>query len=411
MDEKILIINAGSSSLKFSLYGMPNEVEIVNGVVERIGEEESCYSLKFNGKKIEGKKVITDHTGAVQTMLNELLSNQLIKTLDEIHGVGNRILHGGEIYSDSVLIDEKVLKDIKDLTVLGPLHHPGELAAIFAIKRYLPKVPQVAVFDTAFNQTMPKEEFMYAIPKEFYHKDHVRRYGFHGTSYKYITRYMQKELNKENVNLIICHIGSGASVACIKDGKCYATSMGMTPLAGVVMGTRSGDIDPSIIPYLCERRHLTVNQVNSILNKNSGLKGLSGKNDFRDNEELAKNGNEDAKLAIAKLRESIKDYIGSYYFKLDGNVDAIIFTAGIGENVSSIREDLVNSMSHALGVKLNKEMNDNIAKFKKYQTGVITTDDSKTKVMVIPTNEEYIILKDAYRLSKITENKQKKLVK
>ena len=193
-------------------------------------------------------------------------------------------------------------------------------------------------------------------------EDYVRKYGFHGTSYKYITRYMQKELNKEDVNLIICHIGSGASIACIKNGKSYATSMGMTPLPGIVMGTRSGDIDPSIIPYLCERRHLTVEQVNNILNKNSGLKGLSGRNDFRDNELLAQSGDESAKLAIAKLRESIKDYIGSYYFKLNGEVDAIIFTAGIGENSSSIREDLVNSMSKVLGIKLNKENNDNIAK-------------------------------------------------
>ncbi len=409
MNRKVLIINAGSSSLKFSLYSMPGEVELVSGIVERIGETQSSYSLKYGGKKIENKKVIKDHTSAVQTMLQELLAYKFIGSSDEIHSIGNRVLHGGEIYSDSVLINDEVIKNIEDLGILGPLHHPGELAVIRAIKNCLPNTPQVAVFDTAFHQTMPKEEFMYAIPKEFYQEDYVRKYGFHGTSYKYITRYMQKELNKEDVNLIICHIGSGASIACIKNGKSYATSMGMTPLPGIVMGTRSGDIDPSIIPYLCERRHLTVEQVNNILNKNSGLKGLSGRNDFRDNELLAQSGDESAKLAIAKLRESIKDYIGSYYFKLNGEVDAIIFTAGIGENSSSIREDLVNSMSKVLGIKLNKEMNDNIAKFKKYQTGVITTDDSKLKVMVISTNEEYIILEDTYKLSKSIN--QKKLYK
>lgn len=410
MEEKILIINAGSSSLKFSLCNMPSATEIVNGLVEKIGEGDSFYSLKFNGQKIEKQKNIKNHSEAVQVMLKELLENKFIETVEEIKAVGHRVLHGGEIYSESVVIDENVLDNIKSLTKLGPLHLPGEIDGIESMKENMPEAIQVAVFDTAFHQTIPEENYMYAVPYSWYEENGVRKYGFHGTSHKYITEVVQKELNKENVNLIICHIGSGASMACIKNGKCCDTTMGLTPLDGLMMGTRSGDIDPSIIEYICKEKNLNVSEVTTILNKESGLKGICGKNDFRDVTALAQNGDRKAKLAITLFEKSIVKYIAQYYFELEGKVDAIIFTAGVGENMSYVREDIINYISNPMGIKVNKAANDNIAKFKQYQSGVITTEDSKIEVMVIPTNEEYMILKDTYELSK-SRNQNYQLIK
>ena len=410
MEEKYLIINAGSSSLKFLLYSMPSATEIVNGNIEKIGEGDSCYTLKFDDKKIFKEKVINTHTEAVQTMIEELLSNSFIDNVEEIKGVGHRIVHGAEKYKNSVLITEEVIDDIKKFTKYAPLHHPGNLAGIQAMIEVLPTVPQIAVFDTAFHQTIPEENYMYAVPYSWYLENGVRKYGFHGTSHKYITEVMKEKLGKENVNLIICHLGSGASISAIKDGKSYDTTMGLTPLDGLVMGTRSGSIDPSIIEYICKERHLTVEQVNKILNKESGLKGISGKNDFRDNNELASNGDKKAKLAINLFKKSVVKYIGEYYFELDGNIDAIVFTAGIGENVASIREVIVNSIAKSIGSKLNSEMNNNVARFEKYQTGIITDLDSKTKIYIIPTNEEYMILKDTYKIAK-EKNKEKILKK
>ena len=405
MSEKYLIINAGSSSLKFSLYEMPENNEIVNGYVEKIGAQDSFYTLKYNGKKLEKAKVIANHTQAVETMLSELLINNFISDISEIKGIGHRVLHGGEKYSDSVIIDDEVIESIVNLTKLGPLHHPGNLAGILAMQKALPEVPQVAVFDTAFHQTINEENYMYPVPYSWYEENGVRKYGFHGTSHKYITETMQDYLNKEDVNLIICHIGSGASMSVIKDGKSCDTTMGLTPLDGLMMGTRSGAIDPSIIEYICKERNLTVSEVTDILNKQSGLKGMSGVNDFRDVTSLALQGDKKAILALKLFEKSIVKYIAQYYFELDGKVDAIVFTAGVGENMSQFRENIVNRIAKPMNIEINKEANDNIAKFKKYQSGVITTEDSKVKVMVIPTNEEYMILKDTYRLSK--ENKQK----
>ena len=257
MSEKFLIINAGSSSLKFSLYNMPETIEIVNGYIEKIGNQDSFYTLKYEGKKLEKKKVILNHTDAVETMLEELLDNNFIQDVSDIKGIGHRVLHGGEYYSESVLIDDTVLDNIKSLTKLGPLHHPGEIAGIESMKSVMPDVPQVAVFDTAFHQTMPKENYMYAVPYDWYEENGVRKYGFHGTSHKYITETMQKQLGKEDVNLIICHVGSGASMCCVKNGKCFNTTMGLTPLDGLVMGTRCGTIDSSIIEYICKERKMS----------------------------------------------------------------------------------------------------------------------------------------------------------
>ena len=399
MSEKFLIINAGSSSLKFSLYNMPETKEIVNGYIEKIGNQDSFYTLKYNGQKAEKSKVIMNHTEAVQTMLEELLENQFISDVNDIKGIGHRVLHGGEFYAESVIIDEEVLNNIKALTKLGPLHHPGEIAGIESMQNVMPNVPQVAVFDTAFHQTMPKENYLYAVPYSWYEENGVRKYGFHGTSHKYITETMKQYFNKEDVNLIICHIGSGASMCCVKDGKCYNTTMGLTPLDGLVMGTRSGTIDSSILEYICKERNLSVEEVTNILNKQSGLLGIAGKNDFRDLENLANNGDEKAKLAIKMLRNSIIKFIAQYYIELNGNVDVIVFTAGIGENAMTLRSDIVNSISNAMNIKLDKDANDNIARFKEQQSGVISTPDSKIKVMVVPTNEEYMILKDTFDLS------------
>lgn len=405
MSEKFLIINAGSSSLKFSLYDMPETKEIVNGYIEKIGNQDSFYTLKYNGQKAEKNKIIMNHTEAVQTMLEELLENQFINDVSDIKGIGHRVLHGGEFYAESVIIDEEVLNNIKALTKLGPLHHPGEIAGIESMQNVMPNVPQVAVFDTAFHQTMPKENYLYAVPYSWYEENGVRKYGFHGTSHKYITETMKQYFNKEDVNLIICHIGSGASMCCVKDGKCYNTTMGLTPLDGLVMGTRSGNIDSSIIEYICKERNLSVEEVTKILNKQSGLLGIAGKNDFRDLENLANNGDEKAKLAIKMLRNSIIKFIAQYYIELNGNVDAIVFTAGIGENAITLRSDIVNSISNAMNIKLDKDANDNIARFKEQQSGVISTPDSKIKVMVVPTNEEYMILKDTFDLSQKVKTK------
>jgi len=407
MKEKFLVINAGSSSLKFSLYEMPETKEIVNGYVEKIGNQDSFYTLKYNGQKQEKNKVIMNHTEAVSTMIEELLANGFINDVSEIKGIGHRVLHGGEFYADSVLIDEEVLNNIKALTKLGPLHHPGEIAGIESMMEVLPMVPQVAVFDTAFHQTIPQENYMYPVPYSWYKENGVRKYGFHGTSHKYITETMQGTLNKQDVNLIICHIGSGASISCIKDGKCYNTTMGLTPLDGLMMGTRCGSIDSSIIEYICKERNLTVEEVNQILNNQSGLKGISGKNDFRDVAALEEQGNELAKLALKMVTKSITKFIAQYYVELDGKIDAMILTAGVGENNISMRANIVNALSNAMNIKLDKEVNDSIARFKSQQSGIITTPDSRFPVLVLPTNEEYMILKDTYKLSTQTKNKEK----
>ena len=406
MSEKFLIINAGSSSLKFSLYDMPEAREIVNGYVEKIGNKDSFYTLKYNGQKTQRSRVIMNHTEAVQTMLEELLENHFVDSLSDIKGIGHRVLHGGEYYSESVIIDDEVLNNIKLLSKLGPLHHPGEIAGIESMESVMPNVPQIAVFDTAFHQTMPKENYMYAVPYNWYEENGVRKYGFHGTSHKYITEVMQQQLNKEDVNLIVCHIGSGASICCVKKGKCYNTTMGLTPLDGLVMGTRCGSIDSSIIEYICKERNLSVEEVSTILNKQSGLLGISGKNDFRDLENLANTGDEKAQLAIKMLKNSIIKYIAQYYVELNGNVDAIVFTAGIGENAVSLRADIVNAISKPLNIELYKEANNDRAKLKTAQGGIISTPNSKIKVLVIPTNEEYMILKDTFELSKKVNNEK-----
>ena len=396
---KLLCVNAGSSSLKFQLFEMPEEKVIISGYIEKIGLEDSFWTTKINGEKIKGAKYLKNHTEAVQVLIDELLTHKAVESLDEIKGVGHRVLHGGEKYSDSVLINEEVVQSIRDLTKLGPLHHPGNLAGIEAMQAALPEVPMVAVYDTAFHQTMPKENYLFPVPMEWYTEYGVRKYGFHGTSHKYITTKMKEKLGKEDVNLIICHIGSGASISAIKEGKCYDTTMGLTPLDGLMMGTRSGAIDPSIIEYVCGETGRTVAEVTNDLNKRSGLLGVSGYSDSRDVENAAAEGNENAALAITMYNNRIAKYIAEYYIELEGKVDAIVFTAGVGENGREARADILGRLL-PLGIKVDAEVNDTIASYKDKSEGIISAEDSSVAVWVVPTNEELMIIKDTYELVK-----------
>lgn len=409
MEEKYLAINAGSSSLKFSLSFMPSGQEIVNGVVEKIGQDDAFYTLKFGDRKLVEKHAVSNHTDAVNLMLQELLNNHFISDITEIKGVGHRVVHGGEEFKESVVITEEVLESIKGFTKYAPIHMPGEIAGIESIKEVLPDVPSVAVFDTSFYKTIPEENYIYAVPYSWYEEMGVRKYGFHGTSHKYITEEMSRIYHRDNLNLIICHIGSGASVSCIKKGVCINTTMGMTPLDGLMMGTRSGSVDPAIVEYVCKEKNMTVEEATNALNFESGLQGIAGKSDYRDVERLVKEGDPRARLALTMLEKSIVKYIAEYYFELGGNLDALVFTAGMGENAILLREEIINLISEPMGVSLNKEVNDNIARFKEYQSGRISDQCSDFHVWVIPTNEEYMILRDTFDLAKVLkENNMKR---
>ena len=395
---KVLCVNAGSSSLKFQLYDMPAEISLIAGYVEKIGAKDSFYTIKHEGKKTEIKKAIADHVEAVQVMLEELVNYGVVKDLAEIKGVGHRVVHGGEKYAKSVVITDEVMEDIKEFTKFAPLHHPTNIAGIKAMQKALPDAVQVAVFDTAFHQTIPKIQYMYPVPMEWYEKYGVRKYGFHGTSHKYITEVMQKKLGKEKINLIICHVGSGASITAVKDGKSYDTTMGLTPLDGLMMGTRSGSIDPSIIKYMIDEAGMTYDKVDAALNKKSGLLGISGFNDNRDVEKAISEGDENSRLALDMYVDRIDRYIAEYYLELGGEVDAIVFTAGVLENGAETRESIIEGLA-PLGIKINKEVNDAIASFKEITSGIITAEDSTVPVYVEPTNEEIMIVRDAYKLA------------
>ncbi len=394
---KFLCVNAGSSSLKFQLFEMPEEKVLISGYIEKIGLEDSFWTTKINGEKIKGAKFLKDHNAAVEVLLDELVKHGAVKSLDEIKGVGHRVLHGGEKYSDSVIITDEVIEDIKSLTKLGPLHHPGNLAGIEALRKVLPNVPMVAVYDTAFHQTMPKENYMYPVPYEWYTRYGVRKYGFHGTSHKYITTIMKEKLNKEDVNLIICHIGSGASISAIKNGKCYDTTMGLTPLDGLMMGTRSGSIDPSILEYVCKEADMSIGDVTNELNKKSGLLGVSGFSDSRDVEDAIAKGDERAILANNMYNDRVAKYIAEYYIELEGNVDAIVFTAGVGENGIDTRRDILNRLK-PLGILVDEEANNSVASYRDIHEGIISSKKSSVDVWVLPTNEELMIIKDTYKL-------------
>ena len=394
---KILSVNAGSSSLKFTLFEMPEGKELIGGYFEKIGLEDSFYNIKMNGEKTKHVVFVKDHAEAVRMLINELIDNKVIESLEDLDGIGHRLVHGGEKYTDSVLIDDEVIKTVTELIPLAPLHNPANLTGVKAFMDALPSTPNVGVFDTAFHQTMAKEQFLYSMPLSWYNDYKVRKYGFHGTSHKFITKTMKEILKKDDVNLIICHIGSGGSLCAVKDGKSFDTTMGFTPNAGIMMGTRSGDIDYSVIPYIMKNANMTLEEVDNTLNKKSGLLGISGSSDCRDVEDAIAAGNKEAKLAYDMYVERIASYVATYYMKLEGKIDALVLTAGVGENGSGFRKDLVEKLS-CFGIKLNDEVNNTIASFKSVHSGIITTNDSKFPVYVVPTDEELMIATDTYNI-------------
>lgn len=392
---KILAINAGSSSLKFQLITMPEEEVITKGVVERIGLNDSIFQINVNGEKKKFVQDIPNHAEAVKILLEQMLELQVIESFDEIDGVGHRVVHGGEKFSDSALITDEVLREIEELADLAPLHNPANVTGIKAFKEILPDVPAVAVFDTAFHQTMPERSYLYSLPYEYYKKYKIRKYGFHGTSHKYVTERAAELLERplKSLRLISCHLGNGASIAAVVGGKSIDTSMGFTPLAGVTMGTRSGNIDPALIPYIMEKTGKTAEEVVNVLNKESGLLGISGvSSDLRDLTEAAEAGNKRAELALDVFVDRIHKYIGSYAAKMNG-VDAIIFTAGIGENSAEIRERILRGLEF-MGVYWDTEANKNTK-----GEAFINYPFSPVKVLVIPTNEEVMIARDVVRLA------------
>ncbi|MBS5945682.1 MAG: acetate kinase [Peptoniphilus harei] len=394
---KILVINCGSSSLKYQLIDMETEELMAKGLVERIGIEGSRIKHETIGK--EKKTIETpmqDHKRALELVMESLTNEEYgaIKSLDEIDAVGHRVVHGGEDFAQSVVIDEKVLKGIEDNVEIAPLHNPPNIMGIKACQRLLPNVKQVAVFDTAFHQTMPAESYIYALPYEYYEKYKIRRFGFHGTSHKYITNRAAEMLGKDvnEVNLITCHLGNGSSICAVKNGKSIDTSMGFTPLEGLAMGTRCGDLDPAILPFLMEKENLSTDEINTLINKKSGVLGISGvSSDFRDIEAARDEGNKRAKLALDIFEKRVRGYIGSYMTELD-HVDAIVFTAGVGENSIEMRESIVNGLK-SLGIKIDTERNNVRGEDK-----LISADDSSIKIFVIPTNEELMIARDTKAL-------------
>ena len=393
---KIIAVNAGSSSLKFQLLEMPQETVLASGIVERIGIDNSIIKIKYNGDKLQEKVAVKNHTVAVELLLNKLVSLGIVSSIDEINGVGHRVVHGGEKFAESVLITDEVIQAIEDVSDLAPLHNPANLTGIRAFQEALPHIKGVAVFDTAFHQTMKEEEYLYAVPYDWYKKYGVRKYGFHGTSHRYVAERAAKLMNKplEDTKIIVLHLGNGASICAVDGGKSVDTSMGFTPLAGIAMGTRSGDIDPAIVEFIANKEQKDVGAVINDLNKKSGYLGLSGNSsDSRDLWNASHKGDKQSLLAVKKQVKMISDYIAAYYVTM-GGCDAICFTAGVGENAIFTRQ-LIAKRLGALGVKLDEERN-----FVRGVERLISTDDSAIKLYLLPTNEEVMIARDTLRLSK-----------
>lgn len=388
---KIMSMNAGSSSLKFSLFDMDTKELIANGLFERIGMDSSKYKIKYGEEKVEQEVELKDHKDAVEILLDKLVSLGIVNSLSEIGGVGHRVLHGKDKYKESVVVTDEVIEDIKAFSPLGPLHNPANALGMEAVKAVLPDVPMTAVFDTTFHQTMEPERFLYPVPYTWYSEYGVRKYGFHGTSHAYIAKTC-RELFGENKKIISCHLGNGSSLCAIKDGKCIDTSMGFTPLAGVMMGTRSGDVDPSIIPYVMESAGMSAGEVVNALNKQSGFLGVSCySSDSRDVEDKAAEGDEKCILAHNMMVNTVADYAARYFVEL-GGADVIVFTAGIGENAAGVRADIIEKLA-PLGIKLDIEANKTRGEVKK-----ISADNSSVEVYVIPTNEELMIAEETLRL-------------
>ncbi|KXS49382.1 MAG: acetate kinase [Halanaerobium sp. 4-GBenrich] len=390
---KIFVINCGSSSLKYKLFDMRDEDVLAEGIIERIGIENSFLKYETKeGTDIKIEHEIPTHKEGIELLIETLLSDEhgVLEDMDEIKAVGHRVAHGGEKFAHSTLIDDEVMKEIEDISDLAPLHNPANLMGIEVCKELMPETSQVAVFDTAFHQTMPEEAYTYALPYEYYEKYGVRRYGFHGTSHGYVAN-RAAEMMDEDINdlkIVTCHLGNGASIAAVKNGESIDTSMGFTPLEGLVMGTRCGDIDPAIVPFIMDKEDMTTSEIDSVLNKESGLYGVSGvSSDMRDIEGAADEGNNQAQVALDIFNYRVKKYIGSYSAAM-GGVDAVVFTAGIGENAIETREEILAGLEY-MGIKIDKNANDIRGKEQ-----IITTSDSTVKAMVIPTNEELVIAKD-----------------
>ncbi len=389
---KILVLNSGSSSIKYQLFNMEDESVLARGIVERIGIEDSFLEHEVNGDEIVIEEDIPNHSKGISLVIDALLDDNhgVLESMDEINAVGHRVVHGGEKFADSVKITDEVVEQMEDVSDLAPLHNPPNIAGIKVCQELMPGKPQVGVFDTAFHQSMPAEAYTYALPYKYYEKYGVRRYGFHGTSHRFVAKRAAKLMDKDysDSKIITCHLGNGASVAAVKNGKSIDTSMGLTPLEGLVMGTRCGDIDPAIVPFLQEKENLSSKEIDNIMNKESGLLGISGiSNDSRDIQEAAAEGNERAQLAGDVFEYRVKKYIGAYTAAL-GGVDAIVFTAGIGENAKGIRKGILDGLEY-LGFELDEEANDTRGKEIE-----ISQTASKTKVFIIPTNEELVIARD-----------------
>ena len=390
---KILSVNAGSSSLKFQMYEMPEEKVLISGVFERIGLENSFYTIKLNGEKIKNEEPLPNHSVAVEYLIQELLKNNVIESLDEIKGVGHRLVHGGDKYASSVIIDDDVMKTVEELSDLAPLHNPANLMGVRAFMKEIPGAIQVGCFDTAFHQTMKEDRYLYAIPYEWYKDYGIRKYGFHGMSHRYVSERVNELMDKQYSNVIVCHLGNGGSISAVRDGRCVDTTMGFTPNAGIVMGSRSGDIDYSMIPYLMKKTNMSIEEIDNALNKKSGMLGISGvSSDFRDIDAAIAQKDKRSIMAHYLYVNSIVSYIARFYVEL-GGVDAICFTAGVGENAPHVRRMVMDRLS-CLGVKIDREANEEIRFGKE---GILSAPDSSVPCYVIPTDEEVMIARDTYQ--------------
>ena len=395
---KILVVNCGSSSLKYQLINMETEEVLASGKYERIGEKEAFITHKVNGQKIEIKNPAYNHTEAIEFTLQQLVNPEykVIDSLDEIEAIGHRLVHGGEKISESVVINDEVISVLKECTDLAPLHNPASILGIEACKKVMPEKPMVGVFDTAFHQTIPQEKYIYPIPYEYYEKYKVRKYGFHGTSHMYVSQRLAEIENKDikDLKIVTCHLGQGSSICAVKNGKSIDTSMGLSPLGGIPMVTRSGDMDPSVLTYIMKKDNLTADEMESILNKKSGVSGISGlAPDFRIIEQAANEGNERAQIAMSSFKYAIASYIAKYAVAMNG-IDYIIFTGGVGENQILIRKGICEQLTF-MGVEIDEDLNNMRGEEK-----LISKADSKVKVYVVPTNEELMIAKETKRLIK-----------
>lgn len=395
---KVFAVNAGSSSMKFSIYQLPEEEVVSSGLIDRIGIGASNIKIKYNGEKFEEVKDIDTHEQATEYLLEKIKALGIIENFDEISGSGHRIVAGGELFKDSALLEEEEIKQVESLADFAPLHNPAEAKVIRAFRKVLPGKPTVGVFDTSFHANMPEESYLYGVPYKYYEEHQARRYGAHGTSHKYVAERAAEILGEsvESLKLITAHIGNGASVTAVEGGKSVDTSMGFSPLAGVIMGTRSGDVDPSLLQYIMDKEGIDYNEMVRILNQESGLLGLSGiSSDMRDVEQAADEGNERAQMTLKIYYQSIKRYIGQYFAEMNG-ADVLVFTAGVGENSHRFRKGVTDNME-ALGIKVDQHLNETV------DEGIISSGDSKVKVLVIPTDEEKVIVEDTVRLGTISE--------